>query len=107
MAYRFARDAARISIAEIIPAVGVPVDAIYGKGRRGGRGKLDSTVRRLWSGLNAFLLDYFAGVSLDQVIESHYAKPVGLAARRDIRSGMHAHAAAQRWSTDETGSLPH
>ena len=91
--YRLARDAAHITIAEIIRAVDVPVSAICGNSRRGRRGELDSAANDLWSGLNAYLLDYLATVTLGQVIENGRGKPVVETRQQTRRSGMYAHTA--------------
>lgn len=71
--YYLARDAAQITIAEIIEAVDEQVDAT----KCGGKGNCDDnkqcSTHDLWMGLNNIIHRYMSDVSLQQVVDN-YAK---------------------------------
>jgi len=71
--YYLARDAAQITIAEIIEAVDEQMDAT----KCGGKGNCDDnkqcSTHDLWMGLNSIIHRYMSDVSLQQVVDN-YAK---------------------------------
>jgi Rrf2 family iron-sulfur cluster assembly transcriptional regulator len=69
--YYLARDAAQISIADIISAVDEHMDAT----QCGGKGNCDDnkqcSTHDLWMGLNSILHRYMAEVNLQQLVDNH------------------------------------
>lgn len=88
--YRLGRNAARITIADIVLAVD---DFTYAKRRGGGRKRLcdeQSVASDLWARLNRIALDYLATITLDQAVEDHRDRTDRERAPQDFLSGMAA-----------------
>jgi len=66
--YRLGRDAAQISVAEIIEAVDEPIDATQCGGKRNCHDDGACMTHELWTALNTHIHDYLASVSLAQLV---------------------------------------
>lgn len=66
--YRLGRSAADISIAEIIEAVDEPVDATQCQGKENCLDDRRCLTHDLWANLNAHMVDFLDGVSLESLI---------------------------------------
>lgn len=66
--YRLARAAADISVAEIIDAVDEPVDATQCKGKENCLDERRCLTHDLWANLNAHMVEFLDGVSLEALI---------------------------------------
>jgi Rrf2 family transcriptional regulator, iron-sulfur cluster assembly transcription factor len=68
--YRLARDYSEISVAEIINAVDEQIDATQCGGQENCKDEGRCMTHDLWMTLNTKILDYLAGVSLADMVES-------------------------------------
>lgn len=66
--YCLARDAAEISVADVIIAVDEPLDATQCGGRENCKSDHRCMTHDLWSTLNRKMLDYLASVSLSELV---------------------------------------
>ncbi len=71
--YRLHRDAAEISVAEIIRAVDEPIDATQCGGKRNCHDDRPCMTHDLWSALNAHIYDYLSSVTLAQLVAAQQA----------------------------------
>lgn len=69
--YCLARDAAQISVSDVILAVDEPLDATQCGGRENCKTEHRCMTHDLWSTLNRKMLDYLASVSLAELVESN------------------------------------
>ena len=69
--YCLARDAASISVADLILAVDEPLDATQCGGRENCKSDHRCMTHDLWSTLNRKMLDYLASVHLAELVESN------------------------------------
>jgi len=67
--YHLARDAAQISVADIIRAVEEPLDSTQCGGRENCRENRRCMTHDLWENLNATVQDFLSGVTLSQLVE--------------------------------------
>lgn len=78
--YLLARPLDGVSVADVIVAVDEPIDATQCRGEQNCRGEDTKCITHdLWERLNAHILDYLAGVTLQQLVEKHEAKGHGVA----------------------------
>jgi Rrf2 family iron-sulfur cluster assembly transcriptional regulator len=69
--YCLARDAAKISVADVILAVDEPLDATQCGGRENCKSDHRCMTHDLWSTLNRKMLDYLASVHLAELVEAN------------------------------------
>jgi Rrf2 family iron-sulfur cluster assembly transcriptional regulator len=67
--YHLARDAAQISVADIVRAVEEPLDSTQCGGRENCRENRRCMTHDLWEDLNATVQEFLAGVTLSQLVE--------------------------------------
>lgn len=77
--YCLARDAAKISVADVILAVDEPLDATQCGGRENCKSDHRCMTHDLWSTLNRKMLDYLASVHLAELVESNRQRVVNKA----------------------------
>lgn len=88
--YRLARDAAQISIIDIILAVDEPVDTTQCGGKENCREEEKCITHDLWAKLNAHVLGYLSEVTLKQVVDSQLAKQNGVMPLQHVRKTVPA-----------------
>jgi Rrf2 family iron-sulfur cluster assembly transcriptional regulator len=76
--YHLAREAAGISVADIVRAVEEPLDSTQCGGRENCRDHQRCMTHELWEDLNATVQDFLAGVTLAQLVEKQRTKPVSV-----------------------------
>ena len=86
--YRLARDAAQISIADIIHAVDESIDATQCGGKENCHDDQKCLTHDLWARLNDHIFDYLGAITLKQLIDEQKAKQDGVSQVRDLRAGM-------------------
>ncbi len=86
--YRLARDAAQISIADIIHAVDESIDATQCGGKENCHDDQKCLTHDLWARLNDHIFDYLGAITLKQLIDEQKAKQDGVSQVRDLREGM-------------------
>lgn len=94
--YRLARVQGAISVADIINAVDEPLDATQcgGKGNCGHNDQ-ECMTHQLWTSLNAKMLDYLSGVSLEELVRQQKERTtVVVHDHRGSRGTLSAGAAA-------------
>lgn len=69
--YCLAREAAKITVADVIIAVDEPLDATQCGGRENCKSEHRCMTHDLWSTLNRKMLDYLASVTLTELVEKH------------------------------------
>ena len=69
--YCLARDAAAITVADVIIAVDEPLDATQCGGRENCKSDHRCMTHELWSTLNRKMLDYLASVNLAELVSKH------------------------------------
>ena len=72
--YCLARDAAKISVADVIIAVDEPLDATQCGGRENCKSEHRCMTHDLWSTLNRKMLDYLASVNLAELVDKQHAR---------------------------------
>lgn len=70
--YNLARPGSKISVADIVVAVDEPIDATKCRGEHNCQDGQKCITHDLWMGLNEKIFDYLEGVSLQQLVDSHY-----------------------------------
>jgi Rrf2 family iron-sulfur cluster assembly transcriptional regulator len=83
--YHLARDAASISVADIVRAVEEPLDSTQCGGRENCRDNHRCMTHELWESLNATVHEFLAGVTLSQLVEKQRTKPVSVVRQRPSR----------------------
>lgn len=86
--YRLARDAAQISIADIIHAVDESIDATQCGGKENCHDDRKCLTHDLWARLNDHIFDYLGAITLKQLVDEQKAKQDGVSQVRDLREGM-------------------
>ena len=76
--YHLARDASRVSVADIVRAVEEPLDSTQCGGRENCHGDHRCMTHELWEELNAAVYGFLAGVTLSQLVEKQRTKPVNV-----------------------------
>jgi Rrf2 family transcriptional regulator, iron-sulfur cluster assembly transcription factor len=76
--YHLARDAAEVSVADIIRAVEEPLDSTQCGGRENCHDSHRCMTHDLWEELNATVFGFLDGVKLSQLVERQRTKPVSL-----------------------------
>lgn len=74
--YCLARDAEKISVADVILAVDEPLDATQCGGRENCKSDHRCMTHDLWSTLNRKMLDYLASVHLAELVESNRQREI-------------------------------
>ena len=75
--YNLAREAARVTVADIIKAVEEPLDSTQCGGRENCRQNQRCMTHDLWEELNATVFGFLENVSLSQLVERERTRPVG------------------------------
>ena len=76
--YHLAREAAAITVADIIRAVEEPIDSTQCGGRENCRENQRCMTHDLWEELNSTVQGFLAGVNLAQLVEQQHTKPVSV-----------------------------
>ena len=76
--YHLARDASRVTVADIIRAVEEPIDSTQCGGRENCHDSGRCMTHDLWEELNTTVYGFLAGVSLAQLVEKQRAQPVNV-----------------------------
>ena len=82
--YLLARDAAKVSIADIIRAVEEPLDSTQCGGRENCLENQRCMTHDLWEELNTTVYGFLASVSLSQLVDRQRTRPVSV--HRSVRS---------------------
>src|SRR6476661_6886844 len=80
--YHLARDAAQVSVADIVRAVEEPLDSTQCGGRENCRGEQRCMTHDLWEELNTTVYGFLEGVTLSQLVEKQRSKPVNVVRER-------------------------
>ena len=81
--YNLAREAAAISVSDIVRAVEEPLDSTQCGGRENCRENNRCMTHDLWEELNATVHEFLAGVNLAQLVEKQRTKPVSVVRQPD------------------------
>ena len=84
--YHLARDAAAVSVADIVRAVEEPLDSTQCGGRENCHGNERCMTHDLWAELNTTVYGFLEGVKLSQLVEKQRTKPVSV-----VRGGSKTH----------------
>src|SRR3954462_10788522 len=76
--YHLARDAARVSVADIVRAVEEPLDSTQCGGRENCHDNHRCMTHELWEELNSTVYGFLAGVTLSQLVEKQRSKRVNV-----------------------------
>ena len=76
--YHLARDASKVTIADIIKAVEEPLDSTQCGGRENCHENQRCMTHDLWEELNTAVYGFLAGVTLSQLVERQRTKPVSV-----------------------------
>jgi Rrf2 family iron-sulfur cluster assembly transcriptional regulator len=76
--YHLARDAAHISVADIVLAVEEPLDSTQCAGRENCHENQRCMTHDLWEELNSTVQGFLSGVKLSQLVERQRTKPVSV-----------------------------
>ena len=76
--YNLARDAAELSVADIVRAVEEPIDSTQCGGRENCHDNQRCMTHDLWEELNHTVYGFLEGVKLSQLVERQRTKPVNL-----------------------------
>ena len=74
--YHLAREASRVTVADIIRAVEEPIDSTQCGGRENCRGEARCMTHDLWEELNATVYGFLDGVTLSQLVERQRTQSV-------------------------------
>jgi Rrf2 family transcriptional regulator, iron-sulfur cluster assembly transcription factor len=74
--YHLARDAAHVTVADIVRAVEEPLDSTQCGGRENCHDNQRCMTHELWEELNTTVYGFLAGVTLAQLVERQRTKPV-------------------------------
>src|SRR5438270_10053644 len=80
--YQLAREASKLTVADIISAVEEPLDSTQCGGRENCRENQRCMTHDLWEELNTTVYGFLAGVSLLQLVERQRSKPVSVVRER-------------------------
>jgi Rrf2 family iron-sulfur cluster assembly transcriptional regulator len=81
--YNLAREAAAISVSDIVRAVEEPLDSTQCGGRENCRENNRCMTHDLWEDLNATVHEFLAGVSLAHLVEKQRTKPISVVRQPD------------------------
>ena len=76
--YHLARDAAMVSVADIVRAVEEPIDSTQCGGRENCRDNQRCMTHDLWEELNSTVYGFLDGVTLSQLVDKQRTKPVSI-----------------------------
>jgi Rrf2 family iron-sulfur cluster assembly transcriptional regulator len=76
--YHLARNAAQVSVADIVRAVEEPLDSTQCGGRENCHGNERCMTHDLWADLNTTVYGFLSGVKLSQLVEKQRTKPVNV-----------------------------
>ena len=76
--YHLARDAAEVSVADIVRAVEEPIDSTQCGGKENCHDNQRCMTHDLWEELNATVYGFLEGVKLSQLVERQRTKPVSM-----------------------------
>src|SRR5689334_16312691 len=76
--YHLARDASRVTVAEIVSAVDETLDSTQCGGRENCQGESRCMTHDLWEELNATVYGFLKGVTLAQLVDKQRTKPVSV-----------------------------
>ncbi len=76
--YNLARDAAAVSVADIVRAVEEPIDSTQCGGRENCHDNQRCMTHDLWEELNSTVYGFLEGVKLSQLVERQRTKPVSV-----------------------------
>jgi Rrf2 family transcriptional regulator, iron-sulfur cluster assembly transcription factor len=76
--YNLARDASRVTVADIIAAVEEQMDSTQCGGRENCQENTRCMTHDLWTDLNATVYGFLSGVTLAQLVEKQRTKPVSV-----------------------------
>jgi Rrf2 family iron-sulfur cluster assembly transcriptional regulator len=76
--YNLAREASRVTVADIIRAVEEPLDSTQCGGRENCHGNHRCMTHDLWEELNSAVNGFLAGVTLSQLVERQHARRVAV-----------------------------
>jgi Rrf2 family iron-sulfur cluster assembly transcriptional regulator len=76
--YHLARDASKVTVADIIKAVEEPLDSTQCAGRENCLENQRCMTHDLWEELNTTVYGFLAGVSLSQLVDKQRTKPVSI-----------------------------
>ncbi len=76
--YNLARDASKVTIADIIRAVEEPIDSTQCGGRENCHDSHRCMTHDLWEELNSTVYGFLTGVTLSQLVDKQRTKPVSL-----------------------------
>jgi Rrf2 family iron-sulfur cluster assembly transcriptional regulator len=76
--YHLARNAAQVSVADIVRAVEEPLDSTQCGGRENCHGNERCMTHDLWAELNTTVYGFLSGVKLSQLVEKQRTKPVSV-----------------------------
>ena len=94
--YRLARDAARVSVADIILAVDETLDSTQCGGLENCRDETKCITHNLWADLNRHVFAFLGAVTLEQLVAAQKPEHTGVTTVNDMR------AALQRKESDPT-----
>lgn len=86
--YRLAKDMERVSVADIIVAVGEPIDSTRCGGKENCHDDEKCITHDLWAKLNEHIFDYLGAVTLKQLVDDQKAKQNGVAQVQDMRETL-------------------
>ena len=76
--YNLAREASRVTVADIIRAVEEPLDSTQCGGRENCHGNRRCMTHDLWEELNSAVNGFLAGVTLSQLVERQHARRIAV-----------------------------
>jgi Rrf2 family iron-sulfur cluster assembly transcriptional regulator len=76
--YHLARDAAKITVADIIRAVDEPIDSTQCGGRENCHDHHRCMTHELWEELNTTVAGFLSGVKLSDLVEKQRTKPISV-----------------------------
>jgi len=76
--YHLARDASKITVADIIRAVDEPIDSTQCGGRENCHDHQRCMTHELWEELNSTVAGFLSGVRLSDLVEKQRTKPISL-----------------------------
>lgn len=106
--YCLAKDAAQVSVADIMLAVDESLDATQCGGRENCHEDHKCVTHDLWADLNQHILDYLGAVTLEQLIHAQQDRPEGAAPETCTKAGAEASGARAQGGagTPEPGAAP-
>jgi Rrf2 family iron-sulfur cluster assembly transcriptional regulator len=87
--YNLAREAAQVTIADIIRAVEEPLDSTQCGGRENCQENHRCMTHDLWEELNTTVYGFLAGVTLAQLVERQHTKPVSVVRAHPKHDSQH------------------